>query len=481
MSLAELRFVAGAPVPADGVVEVFNPASPTERVGSIPRIQPEAIDSVVVAAQRAQREWAATPPRTRFGLISEALRAFDVGGMSELLTREQGKVLSESARELQYFTFPVTFLEPHIEWLERGEDLGDSGVHRTRVYRDPFGVVGIISPWNVPVSMAIVTIAPALLGGNSVVVHVPASAPLTALTVFSTLAEALPPGVLSLISSPDTRVAQGLVEHPLVRQVHFTGSTGVGALVAAEAAPTATALTLELGGNDPAIVLDDALDDPAVYQKIVTSTLAMGGQACVAIKRLYVPRRRVEETLQGLGEVLDRTVVGDGLDPAVTLGAMHTAAVRDRITGLVERSRADGGRVHEFGRLLGDPKEGYFVRPTLVTGLAQDHALVREEQFGPSLPIIGYDSEQQAVDMANDSEFGLGSSVWSADEGRAMTIARQLQAGMTWINQHGGAGIDGRAPWGGVKQSGIGRGGANRAGLECFTELHAITSTGHGH
>ncbi|MGW0591080.1 aldehyde dehydrogenase family protein [Streptosporangium sp. NPDC002607] len=473
-----VELVIPVKLPTDGVVNVYNPARTDEVVGTIPRMSVADVDAVVRAAHDAQRAWAALTPARRFEMIEGVVTTLDIAGMDQLLTREHGKVLADSTRELQYLDYPVKFLEEHLTWLTEGEDLGDSGMHRTRIYRDPFGVVGILAPWNVPIGMSVITIAPALLAGNSVVAHVPVTAPLTVMKLFGRLAAALPDGVLSLISSPDTKVAQALVEHPLVRHVHFTGSPAVGALVAQEAAATNTTITLELGGNDPAIVLDDALDDASIYQRLVTAAFPFGGQACIALKRLYVPAARVGEVVEGLGAVLRSTVVGDGMRPEVTMGPLHTAAIRARVARLAEESRAAGFRVDEYGTLVDDPDRGHFLLPTVVSGVTNAAAVVREEQFGPTLPVIGYDSLGEAVAMANDSEFGLGSSVWSSDVDQAVALARRIEAGMTWINTHGGPGIDGRAPWGGVKQSSVGRGGANRAGLEGFTEGHVITLPG---
>ncbi|WP_198152830.1 aldehyde dehydrogenase family protein [Pseudofrankia sp. DC12] len=473
--MTDYYFVAGIGLPVRGRLDVRNPADHDDVVGTIPELTAADVARVVRAADRAQKGWGARTPRARYDLLAAALAGADVTGADVLLTRENGKVLADSTRELGYLDFPVRFLAEHLDWLADGDDLGDSGRHRTRVLRRPFGVVGILTPWNVPIGMSVVTIAPALLAGNAVVAHIPPTCPLTVLRVFGQLAGALPPGVLSLICAPDPTIAQALVEHPLVRNVHFTGSTAVGALVAREAAGTMATVTLELGGNDPAIVLDDAFDDGALYQRLAASAFGFGGQACVALKRLYVPRSRVAEVVDGLGSVLSSTVVGDGLDPATTLGPLHTARGRARVRGLVQRS---GGDVHEFGKLAGDPAKGNFLLPVVVSGLDNTAPLVREEQFGPALPVVAYDSVDEAVAMANDSEFGLASSVWSADQEAAAQVAGALEAGMTWINMHAGAAIDGRAPWGGVKLSGVGRGGANRAGLEGFTEPHAITWPG---
>jgi acyl-CoA reductase-like NAD-dependent aldehyde dehydrogenase len=256
--------------------------------------------------------------------------------------------------------------------------------------------------------------------------------------------------------------------------VHFTGSTEVGRLVAAEAAATLTSLTLELGGNDAAILLDDALDVPGALGSLAGAALMVTGQACIALKRLYVPRALLGDVVDGLRSVLDAHRIGDGRLDGVTLGPLHTARQRDRVRMLVEEARAQGGEVIECGELVGDVQHGHFLRPSLVSGLANGAGLVQQEQFGPALPIIAYDDVEQALAMANDCDYGLGGSVWSADHERAAGLAARMQAGMVAVNAHGAAAVDSRVPFGGTKASGIGRGGSNRAGLETFTETRAV-------
>ncbi|MGF7234291.1 MAG: aldehyde dehydrogenase family protein [Frankia sp.] len=458
-----------------GEARVHNPANRAEVVGSYPVLAPADVDHVVTVAGQAQRSWAQVPPAERFERLEAALAAVDLTDRDRLLTREQGKPLAESTRELGYLGFSTRLLSEHLSWLTDGEELMPSAFHRSRVYRDPVGVVGIITPWNFPIGIPVVSVAPALVAGNAVVLHLPATAPLAALDVFGQIAALLPEGVLSAITSPDTGVARRLVEHSAVRHVHFTGSTMTGRIVAREGAETLTGLTLELGGNDAGIVLEDAVDDqPDLFARLVAGAFGNAGQACIALKRLYVPAARVGEVVEGLGAALATQVVGDGLNPATTMGPLHTRAQRDKVRGLLDRARADGGTVLEFGALAGDPELGNFLRPALVTGVDASSPIVAEEQFGPALPIVGYSSIDEAVALANDSRYGLGSSVWSSDVTRAAGIARRLDTGMTFINAHGGAGIDGRVPFGGTKDSGLGRGGANRAGLEVFTDAHAV-------
>ncbi|WP_051215296.1 aldehyde dehydrogenase family protein [Granulicoccus phenolivorans] len=477
MTTVEREFITGADLAIEGRVEVYNPANTDEIVGTMPRIRPEHVDAVVRAAHAAQKSWARSTPQERFEAIIAALDAAGkAGDAARVLTAENGKVLADSERELLYMSYPVKFLAGQVDWLTQGEDLGESPTHRTRVFRNPMGVVAVLTPWNVPIGMSVITLAPALLAGNSVVAHLPSTCPLATLQVFGALAKALPPGVLSLISSPDTNVAKTLVEHPLTRGVHFTGSSTVGSLIMHEASDTLSSVTLELGGNDAAIMLDDAFDDDAVYGKLVAAAFPFAGQACVALKRLYVPQAKVEPVREAIGSILAKTVVGNGLDAGVTMGPLHTAAGKANVERLVRSVNATAnGKVYEYGELAGDPAKGHFLLPTLATGVHNGDAIVDNEQFGPTLPIIGYDSVEQAVEFANDSEVGLGGSVWSADEERATEVARGIETGMVWINGHAGQSLDGRAPWGGVKLTGVGRGGANRYGLEGFTEAQAIT------
>lgn len=222
-----------------------------------------------------------------------------------------------------------------------------------------------------------------------------------------------------------------------MRHIHFTGSTAVGSIIAHEAADSLTT-TLELGGNDAAIVLDDVFDDPAIFPRIVADAFGGAGQACVALKRRYVPKSRFADTVDALAAVLDRTVVGDGLDDATTMGPLHTATGRDRVLGMAD-ARSMGAQICEFGTLAADPDKGYFLRPTLASGVGSNDRVVREEQFGPVLPVIGYESADYAVAMPNDSEYGLSGSVWSKDPERAVAVARRFESGMTLINTHGGA------------------------------------------
>jgi acyl-CoA reductase-like NAD-dependent aldehyde dehydrogenase len=315
----------------------------------------------------------------------------------------------------------------------------------------PYGVVAAVTPWNAPVILAMLKIAPALCAGNAVVVKPSPLSPLAVTAVLESMAAALPAGLLSVVhGGPD--VGAALVSHVLVRKVAFTGGDVTGRAIAHLAAERLTPAVMELGGNDPAVLLPDAdLTDEAM-DRLVMASFATSGQVCMAAKRVYVHRLRAEAFLDAYLAAAARVLVtGDPLEDGVTMGPLVTRAVADRVSGLLGE-----GRVHRLGttRDLGD---GYFVEPALVTGLADDAPLVAQEQFGPVVPLLVYDDEDEVVARANAGELGLGASVWSADEDRAFAVGARLEAGFVFVNTHGRTGMSLRAPFGGVKGSGYGR------------------------
>jgi acyl-CoA reductase-like NAD-dependent aldehyde dehydrogenase len=286
------------------------------------------------------------------------------------------------------------------------------------------------------------------------------------------LVRALPPGVLNVVTGADEVLGPVVVGDPRIRHVVFTGSVGGGKRIMAMAAPNLTNVTLELGGNDPAVILDDATLDEAAIGRLSGATFMTTGQVCMAVKRLYVPRSRYDEVVDGLRATLDGARVGPGLDAATTMGPLNTARQRDYVAELVGQAKAAGADVLTFGEISADAPGNYLL-PTLVLNPAADLPIVTEEQFGPTLPVIPYDTEAEAVAAANDTWSGLCSSVWSADPEHAMSVARQLRTGVTFFNNHNATAVDERAPFGGVNQSGVGR-ELGREGLLGFTETHVM-------
>jgi acyl-CoA reductase-like NAD-dependent aldehyde dehydrogenase len=282
--------------------------------------------------------------------------------------------------------------------------------------------------------------------------------------------------VVNLITGDGTVIGDDLVTHPLVRQVNFTGSIRIGRHVMQKAAENITPVTLELGGNDAGILLDDATLSPDFFKKLYISCFLTSGQICMALKRLYVPRSLFDDVIDGLGAVMDNQVIGDGLKEGVTMGPLTTPQQKHIVETMLEEATAADQDIRYFGQIddADDFAAGQFLRPSLVIDADPSLSVVKDEQFGPTLPVIAYDSESDAISMANDSDYGLSSSVWSADSARALGVARQLEAGFTNINAHGPTAMDGLSPFGGVKQSGIGR-NFGPDGVRQFQETHSIS------
>jgi aldehyde dehydrogenase len=265
------------------------------------------------------------------------------------------------------------------------------------------------------------------------------------------------------------------LSHPGVRKVTLTGSTATGQLAAAAAAPTLKSVTLELGGNDAALVLDDVTIDDHLCSRLVANAFATTGQICMAIKRVYAPRHLAHDLVDGLVAALERTVIGDGLDPSSTMGPLTTQRQRQHVQDLLAGAEAAGAKLLPAGTLNGDPDRGWFMLPAIVTDCPEDNALVQTEQFGPALPVQSYDDHDQALSMINATEYGLTASVWTSDADRASKLARQIDAGLVHYNCHGLLATDLRVPFGGVKYSGLGR-ELGVEGLYEFTQTRVVNT-----
>jgi acyl-CoA reductase-like NAD-dependent aldehyde dehydrogenase len=335
--------------------------------------------------------------------------------------------------------------------------------------RKPHGVVLILVPFNAPVALAAAHLMPALVAGNTAVVKVPLLCPLAVTAVLESLAAALPPGAVEVVTCSDVHAGEHLVGDPRVRMIGLTG--GVRTAVAVlNAVRDVKETVFELGGNDAALLLDDVPVTDSLARRLTVGALSLNGQYCSAVKRLYVHRSRLGEVAEAMTAAFARVVVGDGLDPAVALGPVISGAAAGRARELVAKAAADGARVVEGG-VIADADgfaEGYFVRPTLVIDASQASAIVQQEQFAPVLPIIAYDDDEAGLAMANDNEYGLGGSVWSADIERAERLADRLAVGIAIVNGTPFDTKDLRTPFGGVSQSGIGRMLA-AAGLQAYT------------
>lgn len=444
---------------------VIDPAS-EEPVGEAARASAEQVDHAVEAAQRAFPAWAADLDIRRQSLARAAERVREnAQALAELITREQGRPLRSTLEEVAGVA--ATF--EHHAHLDLPADtaLRDDGERLVKISRRPLGVVAAITPWNVPLILLVLKIAPALHAGNSVVAKPSEHTPLSTLLLARLLADVFPAGVLNVISGAGD-VGEHLVRHPGVRHVTFTGSVATGKRLYARAADDLKRLTLELGGNDAALVLEDA-DLDAIVEPLFWGAFWNSGQVCFAIKRLYVHESLFEPLLAALAERAQRTRLGHGLDPQTELGPLTNPQQLERVIALVEDARVRGARIHSGGVQPDGP--GYFYPPTLISGIGAGVALVDEEQFGPVLPVIAFRDVEQAIAQANASPYGLGASVWTRDLVHGEAIAARLEAGLAWVNQHGH--IQPGAPKGGHKWSGLGYEGGQR-GYEAFSELQVL-------
>jgi len=440
---------------------VFDPAT-GRACGHVPVTTPAQLDDALAAAVRAQPAWAADEAARRQALATAADRLDGaVDELAALLTAEQGKPLRSAASEVRG---AAHWLRAYAAVALTEEPLAEAAPARVSVGQRPLGVVAAITPWNFPLLLAAWKLAPALLAGNAVVVKPSPETPLTTLRMEELLRDVLPPGVLAVVSG-DGALGAALVAHPAVRKVSFTGSTETGRAVAAAAAPGLKRVTLELGGNDAAIVLDDA-DPAAIAEELFWSAFENCGQVCAAVKRLFVPRRLAGALTDALAELAAGVRVGPGRDPDVQLGPLCTRAQLRHVTALVDDALARGARAAAGGRALDGP--GSFFAPTILTGAPDDARVVAEEQFGPVLPILVYETVEEAVARANATSFGLCGSVWGGDVERAHQVARRLECGSAYVNSHGG--ITPYQPFGGIKDSGLGV-EQGRLGLQAYGDV----------
>ncbi|WP_420176721.1 aldehyde dehydrogenase family protein [Luteococcus sp. OSA5] len=452
--------------------DVLDPAT-LDVVGQAPEHSPADVDRMVERASAAMRPWA-QEHATRMDALRQCAQAIrqDVDELATLMSREQGKPLAEARGE---FLVGAGMLDYYadLDW-ERTTPLPDRDGRRVRVDRLPVGVTGTITPWNFPISLLLVKLAPALTAGCTVVSKPSPTTPLSTIALVERMARHLPEGVLQCATSSDRTVNVALAQHPRVRKISFTGSTDVGTRILAQAAPTVKRVTMELGGNDPAIVLPDA-DPRFTSEALVRSAFRNAGQVCMAVKRVYVPKDHVDELVEAMAVAAQRFVIGQGIQPSTTMGPMHNASQLRTVQELVEQALASGGR-RVVGGGRGCDLPGHFMAPTIITGLDDEAALVREEQFGAALPVVAYDDVEELTSRLNQQEWGLGASVWSPDLERARSVAEDIEAGTVWINQH--TRVEQDAPFGGWRQSGVGR---ERGvwGLEHYLETRVVSERPH--
>jgi acyl-CoA reductase-like NAD-dependent aldehyde dehydrogenase len=456
--------IDGRGVAGDITFDVVNPASGAV-FAQAPECSDAQLDESVAAAARAFPAWSAKVDDRRAALAAAADR---LETRSEeivtLLTAEQGKPLAMARMELAGSVGALRALAGAE--LPR-EVIQDDAEARVEVVGRPLGVVAAITPWNFPVVIAINKLAPALLTGNTVVLKPSPLTPLATLAMAEVIHEAFPAGVVNVISGGDGLGAR-LSGHEGVRKITFTGSIPTGKAIAAAAAGDLKRITLELGGNDAAILLDD-VDLAAMTEPLFWSSFLNTGQVCAAVKRVYAPAGRYDEVVQALAARAAATTIGPGDESGVELGPLQNRRQLDRVAELVDDAIRSGARCVTGGTRI--DRDGFFYEPTVLAGAADGMRLVDEEQFGPALPVIAYDRLEDAVAAANGTRFGLGGSVWSGDEERAAAAGARLTCGTTWINTH--ALPLPFAPFGGRDWSGIGVEGG-RWGIEGFVDWHTV-------
>lgn len=447
---------------------VFDPAT-LLRVGTAPDFSEADVDRSVARSELAAAQWSRDLAARRELMLQAAdqVRA-NQHDIASALTLEQGKPLRDALLEVSVCADLLEYYGGLA--FEDTEQLPQRQGRTPRVQYRPVGVVGAITPWNFPLSLLMVKTAPALLAGCTVLARPSATTPLSTILLFEVLSRVLPEDVVQVCTGQDRTVSVALANHPNVRKISFTGSTGVGISLAQRALDTVKRVTLELGGNDPAIVLDDVNVEAAARQ-LMASAFKNSGQVCMAAKRIYVPESIASSFVDAAASVIGEFTLGHGLEPESSHGPLHNDSQLQVVSGMVAHAQAAGARVVTGGRAAEVGLPGYFYEPTLMSNCQAGMALVDQEQFGNALPIVTYRDIDDAIRQANDSEFGLGASVWGTDLDRADGVAVRLEAGTVWVNQHTVVELD--APFGGWKQSGLGR-ERGRAGLEPYLETRTI-------
>lgn len=468
-------FFGGEARPTPHRLTIRDPGRPEEVVGRAAAASRDQALAAVEAAKRAFPAWSARTPQERAELVlaSLATLAEHHEADAEILTREIGKIRIESKIDLWVFSHRFELACGLANQVDAVTTL-DGPPYRTAIMHAPLGVVTIIVPFNWPLAVLAASLPYALVAGNTVVVKPAPSAPLATARVVRRVAEALPPGVVNVVTGEDAEIGGALIRNGDVAKVCFTGSPGGGRRIMELASGTLTRVALELGGNDPALILDDALLDEAAFGRLFSGIFDTTGQICMAAKRIYVHRSRYDDVVEGLSTLLEHTVLGHGLDEGTTMGPLHSRQQRDYVAQLVEEARASGAEVRECGLIPTGQEHGNFLRPTIVLDPDPAQRVVTEEQFGPTVPILAFDDVEQANAAANDTWAGLCSSVWTEDLARAAQVGARLSSGYTWVNNHGAAFLDERAPFGGVRGSGFGR-EMGVEGLREFMDTHSVS------
>lgn len=439
--------IGGKLVPGDHILNVINPAT-EEPFAVVARASVDQAGEATKAAKAAFPAWSKTPIEKRQAVvvkIADAIRD-NAAELARILTSEQGKPLPEAQGEVAW---AEGYLRHYATLSLETKVVQDDAAARVEVRRYPLGVVVGIVAWNFPLVLAAWKIGPALVAGNTIVLKPAPTTPATTLRLGALIKDIVPAGVVNIIAD-ENDLGSYLTSHPDVAKVSFTGSVETGRKIMKSGAETLKRLTLELGGNDAMIVLDD-VNVAEVAPKIFDAAMLNCGQVCLAAKRIYVQGKIYDEMAAALSAIAKDAVVDDGMKQGARLGPLQNRMQFEKVKGLIESARREGGTVIG-GETMDRP--GYFLRPAVVKNVKEGARIVDEEQFGPVIPLIRFEDEDDAVRRANATQFGLGGSVWSSNFDRARAIAEQIDAGTVWINQH--ITIGPHIPMAGSKQSGLG-------------------------
>lgn len=471
-------FIGGEERFTDDVLRVADPAKPGVVVGEAAAATTQDVSDAVAAAASAFPAWAALGATERARLMAEAIAGIDDDRDADaaLLSQENGKVRMEAWIDALVFEIRwnlALMLADQVDTSTTLPAVPGAVVVDTEVAYQPLGVVTVIVPFNWPIAILGAALPHALLAGNTAIVKPPPSAPLATARLVQRVAEKLPAGVLNIVTGRDENMTE-LIQSPDVAKVCFTGSVGGGKRIMQMAAESLTRVTLELGGNDAAVILADAVIDDTHLDRLFAAIYDTTGQICMNAKRVLVHRSRLDEVVAGLESRLRQVTLGYGLDEGTTMGPLHQPAQKAFVEELIREAKEAGADVREFGELPGGELEGgNFVRPAIIVNADPGLRVVTEEQFGPVIPVVPFDTEEEAVRLANDTWAGLCGSVWTADDAAARRVGSQLVCGYVWVNDHGATRLDLRAPFGGMRSSGMGR-EQGIEGVRAFQDTRSI-------
>ncbi|GGE55612.1 aldehyde dehydrogenase [Pullulanibacillus camelliae] len=474
--------INGEQVITDNMSPREDPTHPDEIVGYAPLNTREDTIKAIDAADQAFKTWSNTPLEERIERMERAIQKLRKANdeITTLLSREHGKPLYDSNGEVAVSLAWMSFACQKAKEVLK-EEVVEHEAGTTYIRHEPIGVVSAITPWNYPISLSTIKIAPALIAGNTMVVKPSPFAPLAVSKVIDIIAAEFPAGVLNLVHG-ESGVGEELTSNPKVAKIAFTGGTNTAKHIMKAAADTIKHMTLELGGNDAAIVLSDFdVNDERAMRRLVISNFLTAGQICMIAKRVYVDKSIYDKFIEKYIEAANKWIrVGNPFNPDVTIGPVNNKRQVEFVQGLIDDAQSKGAQVIKLGQVI-DPDlydKGYFLQPTAVLGADYNDPIVVEEQFGPTVPILPFDDEEQAIALANDSIYGLTSSVWG-EEAHAVKVAARIQAGTTMINTAAVQGLDVQFPFGGVKQSGVGR-EYGAEGLLTYTDTHVINVRKNG-